>query len=260
MLGAAAAEVVALLARLACCACWFRARPPRARTDDDPRLARLSTAAALAEVDGGDAGFRPPCTSPSLLRRAAAPRVGETSRRSPHPAPSEALDAFLRPIGMRFRMAKRDTARVRAMLLALRRIRSRARRAEARRRRHRGGIADFGAARVLPDALLLMRIAAVAEKRDLGAILEWEERAASSPTTRTTRVRILAATPLRPTRAHARAAAGSGERRVNDAAAAPLHPRRAVAAAAQPRRKAAPDRRARTTPSPDETASRCDRG
>jgi poly(A) polymerase len=150
-------------------------------TDDDPRLARLlDRLAALAEVDRGRRGLPTAMYLAVLfydeLRRRV---VGEdVPTEGPHHAPSEALDAFLRPIGMRFRMAKRDTARVRAMLLAMRRLDPELAGPEARRRRHRGGIADFVRREFFHDALLLMRIAAVAEKRDLGAVLEWEERAA----------------------------------------------------------------------------------
>ncbi len=104
--------------------------------------------------------------------------VGEdVPTEGPHHPPSEALDAFLRPIGMRFRMAKRDTARVRAMVLALRRVDPELAGPDARRHRHRGGLAEFVRREFFHDALLLMRIVAVAERRDLGPVLDWEHRA-----------------------------------------------------------------------------------
>ena len=149
-------------------------------TDDDPRLARLlERLAALAEVDRGRRALPTGMYLAVLFYDELRHRVvGEdVPTEGPHHPPSEALDAFLRPIGMRFRMAKRDTARVRAMVLALRRLDPELAGPDSRHRRHRGGLAEFVRREFFHDALLLMRIVAVAVHRDLGPVLDWEQRA-----------------------------------------------------------------------------------
>ncbi len=149
-------------------------------TDDDPRLAALiERLTALAEVDRGRRALPTAMYLAVLFYDELRRRVvgDDVTTEGPHHPPSEALDAFLRPIGQRFRMAKRDTARVRAMVLALRRIDPALQGPEARHRRHRGGLGEFVRREFFHDALLLMRIVSVAERRDLGPVLDWEQRA-----------------------------------------------------------------------------------
>jgi hypothetical protein len=63
------------------------------------------------------------------------------------------------------------------MVLALRRLDPELAGPDSRHRRHRGGLAEFVRREFFHDALLLMRIVAVAEHRDLGPVLDWEQRA-----------------------------------------------------------------------------------
>jgi poly(A) polymerase len=146
---------------------------------DDPRLSRLlARLAALGELDRGRR-MMPPAIYlavlffDELLKRVAG---ADLPSEGPHHAPSQALDDFLRPIGQRFRMARRDTARTRAMFLALRRIDPTLALPEGQRRRRRGGLAEFVRREFFQDALLLLRVVSVAERRDLAPVLEWERR------------------------------------------------------------------------------------
>ncbi|MBM4014649.1 MAG: hypothetical protein FJ293_06770 [Planctomycetes bacterium] len=93
-----------------------------------------------------------------------------------HHLPIQSLDDFLRPLGQRCRMAKRDTARVRAALLALRRIDPRFSDGGAKKRRRRGGLAEFVRREFFGDALLLMQITYAAEGLDPAPVHEWEAK------------------------------------------------------------------------------------
>ncbi len=144
---------------------------------DDARLKRvLARLGALAEIDRGQRSLPTATYLAALFHDELVRRLVGEAADGGRPPPSQALDDFLRPIGQRCRMARRDTARVRAMYLALRRIDPEFADPHGRKRRRRGGLAEFVAREFFEDALLLMRIVATAEGRDLAAVLEWERR------------------------------------------------------------------------------------
>lgn len=146
---------------------------------DDPRLSRLlARLAALGELDRGRRMMPPAIYLAVLFYDELLKRISgaDLPTEGPHHAPSQALDDFLRPIGQRFRMARRDTARTRAMFLALRRIDPTLAPPDGQRRRRRGGLAEFVRREFFQDALLLLRVVSVAERRDLEPVLEWERR------------------------------------------------------------------------------------
>jgi poly(A) polymerase len=147
--------------------------------EEDPRLKRLlARLAAAGQVDRGRRSL-PTAIYVAILfyDELLARLVGsEQPIEGPHPPPSQSLDEFLRPIGQRCRMAKRDTARVRAMFLALRRIDPALAEPRGRKRRRRGGLGEFVRREFFDDALLLLRIVATAEGRDLAPVLDWERK------------------------------------------------------------------------------------
>jgi poly(A) polymerase len=181
MLGGPRPErAVELLARLGVLRVLFPELLLQPRADgDDPRLSRLlARLAALGELDRGRRMMPPPIYLAVLFYDELLKRISgaDLPSEGPHHAPSQALDDFLRPIGQRFRMARRDTARTRAMFLALRRIDPTLALPEGQRRRRRGGLAEFVRREFFQDALLLLRVVSVAERRDLEPVLEWERR------------------------------------------------------------------------------------
>jgi poly(A) polymerase len=147
--------------------------------EPDPRLARLlARLAALSVLDRGQRSLPTAIYLGVLFYEELLARLVGSDQPSegPHPSPSQALDDFLRPIGVRCRMARRDTARVRALFLALRRVDPVLAEPHGPRRRRRGGLGDFVRREFFEDALLLLRIVSVAEGRDLAPVLEWERR------------------------------------------------------------------------------------
>jgi poly(A) polymerase len=147
--------------------------------DGDPRLPRLlARLAALGELDRGRRSFPTATYLAVLFYDELLERLKESEAPGPGPRrpPSQALDDFLRPIGMRCRMARRDTARTRAMFLALRRIDPELDVPHGKKRRRRGGLAEFVRREFFDDALVLLRVVCAAEQRDLSIVDEWEHR------------------------------------------------------------------------------------
>jgi poly(A) polymerase len=173
-------RAVELLARLGVLRVLFPELSLKSHADgDDPRLSRLlARLAALGELDRGRRMMPPAIYLAVLFYDELLKRIAgaDLPAEGPHHAPSQALDDFLRPVGQRFRMAKRDTARTRAMFLALRRIDPLLAEPEGHKRRRRGGLTEFVRREFFQDALLLLRVVSVAEKRDLATVLEWERR------------------------------------------------------------------------------------
>jgi hypothetical protein len=147
--------------------------------DADPRFRRLvARLAAMSAIDRGRRSLPTAIYLAILFWDELLARLnGEAlPLHGPHHPPSEALDDFLRPLGQRCRMANRDTARVRAALLALRRLDPRFSDGAGKKRRRRGGMAEFVRREFFADALLLMQITYAAEGLDLAPVAEWEAK------------------------------------------------------------------------------------
>lgn len=145
----------------------------------DPRLARLlGRLRAMAEIDRGRRSLPTFAYVAVLFWDELLERLlgADSPTESHHAQPSQSLDDFLRPLGTRCRMAKRDTARARAALLALRRIDPRYSDPSGKKRRRRGGSGDFLRREFFHDALLLMEISYRAEGLDAAPLLEWQQK------------------------------------------------------------------------------------
>ncbi|MBL8843837.1 MAG: hypothetical protein JNL90_20110 [Planctomycetes bacterium] len=145
----------------------------------DPRLARLlGRLRAMAEIDRGRRSLPTFAYVAVLFWDELLERLlgADSPTESHHAQPSQSLDDFLRPLGTRCRMAKRDTARARAALLALRRIDPRYSDPSGKKRRRRGGSGDFLRREFFHDALLLMEISYRAEGLDPAPLLEWQQK------------------------------------------------------------------------------------
>lgn len=147
--------------------------------DQDPRFGRLiARLRAMGEIDRGRRSLPTAIYLAVLFWDELLERLvgSATPTESAHHPPSQSLDDFLRPLGQRCRMAKRDTARIRAALLALRRIDPRFGEAGGKKRRRRGGMAEFVRREFFADALLLMQITYQAEGLDPAPLAEWLDK------------------------------------------------------------------------------------
>jgi len=145
----------------------------------DPKLARLlARLRTMAEIDRGRRSLPTALYLAVLFWDELIERmVGSAApTESAHRPPSQSMDDFLRPLGQRCRMAKRDTARARAAMLALRRLDPRYAEPGGKKRRRRGGMGEFVRREFFADALLLMEISYRAEGLDLAPLAEWQAR------------------------------------------------------------------------------------
>ncbi len=178
--GAAPDRAVEVLVGLGVFRVLFPEMPLRApHGEPDPRLARLlGRLRAMAAIDRGRRSLPTFAYIAVLFWDELLERLlgADSPAESHHAQPSQSLDDFLRPLGTRCRMAKRDTARARAALLALRRIDPRFTDQGGKKRRRRGGSGDFLRREFFHDALLLMEISYQAESLDLAPVLEWQQK------------------------------------------------------------------------------------
>ena len=145
----------------------------------DPRLARLlARLRAMGELDRGRRSMPTAIYLATLFWDELIERLVGSAipTEEENHAPNQSMDDFLRPLGQRCRMAKRDTARVRAAMLALRRIDPRYGEAGGKKRRRRGGMAEFVRREFYGDALLLMEITYRADGLDLAPVQELYEK------------------------------------------------------------------------------------
>jgi poly(A) polymerase len=143
---------------------------PNAEGEDERMQRIVQRLNVLGELDRGLRSFSTPLYYATLLYDEAVRRVAEHDRDSSVP-----LEEFLRPFAMRARLSRRDTARLRAMFQALKRIDPQLAPRRTKRRR-RVAMQEFVRRDFFEEALTLFRIVVTAEGRDEQALHHWEER------------------------------------------------------------------------------------
>lgn len=148
----------------------------RQHREDNLRLTRLvGRLQQLGALDRGRRSFPTALYFVVLLYDEAMRRISEAEAEDYSAV--EALDSLIKPFALRCRLSRRDTARMRAMILALRRI-DPSFPGPRNRRRRRVPMREFVSREYFADALLLFRVICGAENRSFEDLRVWEERRA----------------------------------------------------------------------------------
>ncbi len=171
--GANPAKSFEILARLGILWVLFPELSIRPHDESNPRLTRLlRRLQVLGEIDRGQRSYFTANYFSVLLYDSTIENLhSDPSRIGP-----EAIDEVLKPFATRYRISRRDLARMRSAFMALRRIDPKLASVKARRKRHRVNLHDFVRREYFLDALLLFRFVSEAENRDHEALKRWEQR------------------------------------------------------------------------------------
>ena len=149
---------------------------PHTDPSADRRLELLSRRlGVLGSIDRGRRSLSTAVYLCLLLYDVAWDRF-DTELERGNPNPNNALDDLIRPFAARCRLSRRDTARMRSIFQALRRI-DPAWSSGLRKRRRRTPVRDLISREYFRDTLMVFRVVSEAEERDADLVAQWEERA-----------------------------------------------------------------------------------